>query len=155
MLAARAYSVAELKQKLRRKKFAEAAIDGAVARLKSLGFLNDRRLAEHYASSLVRNRALGKFRVERELRARRVDPRAVQPAVEKAFEETDEKSLLEKALDRKMRSLRLPLTRARLFSLCNALRRRGFRSDDILRAVRSRSELSPVADGIETESLEE
>ena len=155
MLAARAYSVAELKQKLRRKRFAEAAIDGAVARLKRLGFLDDRRLAEHYAASLVRNRALGRFRVERELKARRVDPRTVQPAVEKAFEETEEGLLLEKALDQKMRSLQLPLTRTRLYSLCNALRRRGFRSDDILKAVRARPELAPVADDVDLDSLEE
>jgi regulatory protein len=155
MLAARAYSVAELKQKLRRKRFAESSIDDAVARLKQLGFLDDRRLAEHYASSLVRNRALGRFRVERELKARRVDPRSVQPALEKAFEETDEKLLLGKALDQKVRTLRLPLTRARLFSLCNSLRRRGFRSDDIIRAVRARPELSPVADDVDADSLEE
>ena len=155
MLAARAYSVAELKGKLRRKNFTETAIDETVARLKKLGFLDDRRLAEHYAASLVRNRALGRFRVERELKARRVDPRAVQPALEKAYEETDERSLLEKALDQKTRTLRLPLTRARLASLCNTLRRRGFRSDDILRAVRARPELSPVADDFEADSLEE
>ena len=155
MLAARAYSVAELKQKLRRRKFSESAISEAVTRLKQLGFLDDRRLAEHYASSLVRNRTLGRFRVERELRMRRVDPRSVQPALEKAFEETDERLLLEKALDRKMRTLRLPLTRTRFASLCNALRRRGFGSDDILRAVRARPELSPVTDDIDIESLEE
>jgi len=154
MLAARAYSVAELKQKLRRRKFAEPSISEAVARLKQLGFLDDRRLAEHYASSLVRNRTLGRFRVERELRMRRVDPRTVQPALEKAFEETDERLLLEKALAQKMRTLRLPLTRPRLASLCNALRRRGFRSDDILRAVRARPELAPVAEEVEFDSSE-
>ena len=155
MLAARAYSVAELKAKLRRKNFVEPSINEAVTRLKELGFLDDRRLAEHYASALVRNRTLGRFRVERELRMRRVDPRTVQPALEKAFEETDERALLEKALDQKMRTLRLPLTRTRLASLCNALRRRGFRSDDILKAVRARPELSPVTDDIDAESLEE
>ena len=155
MLAARAYSVAELKQRLRRKKFSEAAIDGAVAKLKNLGFLDDRRLAEQYASSLVRNRALGRFRVERELKARRVDPRAVQPALEKAFEETDERLLLERALDQKVRSLKLPLTRARLFSLCNSLRRRGFRPDDILKAVRARPELSPLTDEIDADCAQE
>jgi regulatory protein len=147
LLAARAYSVAELKGKLRRRRFAETDIEAAVARLKKLGFLDDGRLAENYASSLVRNRALGRFRVERELKTRRVDPRVVEPALDKAFEETDERSLLEQALDHKMRTLRLPLTRARLFSLCNALRRRGFRSEDILRAVQARPELSPVAEG--------
>lgn len=155
MLAARAYSVAELKQKLRGKNFAEPSIHEAITRLKELGFLDDRRLAENYASALVRNRTLGRFRVERELKMRRVDPRTVQPALEKAFEETDERALLERALEQKMRTLRLPLTRTRLASLCNTLRRRGFRSDDILKAVRARPELSPVTDVIDFENLEE
>jgi regulatory protein len=151
-LGNRAYSVAELKQKLRRKQIPSAAIDETVARLKQLGFLDDRRLAEHYASSLTRNRAFGRFRVERELKARRVDPRAVQPALDQAFQETDERALLERALDQKMRGLRLPLTRARLFSLCTSLRRRGFRSGDIMKAVQARPELAPVADDVDLEA---
>ena len=154
-LGTRAYSVAELKQKLRRKEIPAAAIDETVARLKQLGFLDDRRLAEHYASWLTRNCAFGRFRVERELKARRVDPRAVEPAVDQAFRESDEKALLERALDLKMRGLRLPLTRSRLYSLCNSLRRKGFRSDDIMKAVRARPELAPVADDVDPEAFEE
>jgi regulatory protein len=154
-LGIRAYSVAELKQKLRRKQIPAAEIEDTVGRLKQLGFLDDRRLAEHYASSLVRNRAFGRFRVERELKARRVDPRAVQPALEQAYSESDEKVLLERALDQKMKGLRLPLTRSRLFSLCSSLRRRGFRSDDIMKAVRARPELAPVAEDLDPDALEE
>lgn len=154
-LAARAYSVAELKQKLRSKKFSAASIDQTVVRLKKLGFLDDRRLAEQYASSLVRNRAFGRFRIERELRARRVDPRSVEPALNAAFEETDERVLLERALDKKMSGLRLPLTQARLASLFASLRRRGFRTDDIIKAVRARPELAPVAEDADLEALEE
>jgi len=154
-LGTRAYSVAELKQKLRRKEIPAAEIDETVVRLKQLGFLDDRRLAEHYASWLTRNCAFGRFRVERELKARRVDPRAVEPAVDQAFRESDEKTLLERALDRKMRGLRLPLTRSRLFSLCNSLRRKGFRSDDIMKAVRARPELAPVADDVDPDAFEE
>jgi regulatory protein len=154
-LGTRAYSVAELKEKLRRKEVPAAEIDETVIRLKQLGFLDDRRLAEDYASWLTRNCAFGRFRVERELKARRVDPRAVEPALDQAFRESDEKALLERALDRKMRGLRLPLTRTRLFSLCNSLRRQGYRSDDILRAVRARPELAPVADDVDPDTSEE
>lgn len=155
MLAARACSVAEIKQKLRRRGFGSAGIEETVTRLKKLGFLDDRRLAEQYASSLVRNRAFGRFRVERELRARRVDPRSVEPALKAAFEETDERALLERVLDQKLPTLRLPLTRARLYSLCQSLRRRGFRTDDIMKAVKARPELAPVADDADFGSLEE
>lgn len=155
MLAARACSVAEVKQKLRRKGFAAGAIDETVVRLKKLGFLDDRKLAERYASSLVRNRAFGRYRVERELKARRVDPRTVRPALDQAFEENDESVLLQRALDQKLRSLRLPLTRTRLASLYNSLRRRGFRSDDIIKAVRARPELGRAAEETPMESPEE
>src|SRR5215471_1864544 len=72
------------------------AIDETVGRLKKLGFLDDRKLAEQYASSLARNRAFGRLRVERELRVRRLDPRTVQPALNVAFEETDERALLQR-----------------------------------------------------------
>jgi regulatory protein len=154
-LAVRPYSVAELRQRLRSKRLSSNAIDEAVARLKKLGFLDDRKLAEQYASSLVRNRAFGRFRVERELRARRVDPRSVEPALSAAFEQTDERVLLENVLDKKMGSLRLPLTRSRLASLLASLRRRGFRTDDIIRAVRARPELAPVAEDADLEALEE
>ena len=154
-LAARPCSVAELKQKLRTKKFAATTINGTVVRLKKLGFLDDHKLAEQYASSLARNRAFGRFRVERELRARRVDPRSVEPALKAAFEETNERALLEKVLEKKVGSLRLPLTRTRLASLFASLRRRGFRTGDIIEAVRARPELTPVADEIELEALEE
>ncbi|HXJ95979.1 MAG TPA: regulatory protein RecX [Terriglobia bacterium] len=154
-LAARPYSVAELKQKLRLKRVTSKAIEETVTRLKKLGFLNDRKLAEQYASSLARNRAFGRFRVERELRARRVDPRSVEPALKAAFEEIDERGLLERVLDKKIGSLRLPLTRARLASLLAGLRRRGFRTEDIIRAVRARPELAPVADDADLEAVEE
>jgi len=154
-LAVRPHSVAELKQKLRSKRFSCEAIDETVGRLKKLGFLDDRKLAEQYASSLARNRAFGRLRVERELRVRRLDPRTVQPALNVAFEETDERALLQRVLDKKMGSLRLPLTRPRLASLFASLRRRGFRTDDVIRAVRARRELAPVAEDAGLEALEE
>jgi len=154
-LALRPHSVSELKQKLRAKRFGSSAIDDTVARLKKLGFLDDRKLAEQYASSLARNRAFGRFRVERELRARRVDPQTVEAALKVAFEETNERELLEKALDKKLGTLRLPLTRTRLASLFASLRRRGFRADDIIRAVRARPELAPVAEETELEAMPE
>ena len=61
--------------------------------------------------------------------------------------------MLEQTLDKKIRTLRLPLTRPKLAALCQSLLRRGFRGDDIMKAVRGRPELKPVVD--EAEPLEE
>ena len=70
------------------------------------------------------------------------------------FEEVDERELLEQALSKKLRALRRPVTPARIYSLCQSLMRQGFRSDDIMKAVRSRPELKLVSDEVAVEEEE-
>jgi regulatory protein len=154
MLARRPYSVAELRRALERKFGATAEVRAAVARLRELGYLDDRKFAEHVASSLARNRAFGRFRVRRELKSKLVDYRVIEPALRAAYEETDERALLETALDRKLRSVKLPVTERKLHSICQSLLRRGFRAGDIMKAVRARPELRPVAEDVDLVSLE-
>jgi regulatory protein len=125
----------------------------AITRLRELHYLDDKKFAEHYASSLARNRAYGRQRIRRELKAKLVDYRQIEPALAQAFEESSEQDLLERTLEKKIRSLRLPLNRAKLAALCQSLLRRGFRGDDIMKAVRARPELCPVAE--EAEPLED
>lgn len=155
MLARRPYSVAELRRALERKFPSHPAVAEAVARLRALGYLDDRKFAEQLASSLARNRAFGRHRIRRELKSKLVDYRHIEGALDRAFEETDEHGLLERAIDRKLRSLRLPLTHRKLRSLCQSLLRRGFASGDIIKAVRARPELRPVADHVDVADLEE
>ena len=147
MLSRRGYSVAELRSALEKKFPACPAVEDALARLRALGYINDKRFAEHYAASLVRNKALGRYRIRRELKAKLVDCRHIEAAIEQAYDETDERQLLERTLDRKIRTLKLPVTRAKLGSLCQSLLRRGFAADAIMKAVRARPELKPVSDG--------
>jgi regulatory protein len=155
MLARRPYSAAEMRRALERKFPGSDAVNEAIARLRAQGYLDDRKTAEQVASSLARHRRFGPHRIRRELKARLLDYRFIEPAIERAFEETDERALLDEALARKLRTLRLPLTEARLASLCRGLLRRGFAAGDIMKAVRGRPELRPVADDIEVDALEE
>ena len=155
MLARRPYSVAELRRALQRKFPSHAGIADAVARLRSLGYLDDRKFAEQVASSLARNRAYGRHRIRRELKSKLVDYRQIAPAIERAFEESDERLLLERTMDRKLRTMKLPLTARKLQSLCQSLLRRGFSSSDIMKAVRARPELRPVAEDVNLAELEE
>jgi regulatory protein len=152
MLARRPYSVAELRRALERKFPENSAVGDAVARLRELGYLDDKKFAEHYASSLARQKAFGRHRVRRELKAKLVNFKYIEPALESAYVETNERQLLEKVLERKVRTLRLPLTRSRLASLCQSLLRRGFAADAIMKSIRSRPELRPVADGVELDA---
>jgi len=146
MLARRPYSVAEMRRALEKKYPDSSQIPKALTRLRELHYLDDRKFAEHYASSLARNRAYGRYRIRRELKAKLVDYRQIEPALQQAFGETSEGELLERTLEKKVRGLRLPLTRAKLAALCQSLLRRGFRSEDIVKSVRARPELAPVAD---------
>jgi len=153
MLARRPHSVAELRRALQRKFGATEEVRRAVTRLRELGYLDDRKFAEHYASSLLQNRCFGRLRIRRELKAKLVDYRHIEPALQQAFEDADERELLARTLEKKVRTLRLPLTASRVASLCHSLMRRGFRPDDIMKAVRSRPELRPVAEGVELDTL--
>jgi regulatory protein len=146
MLARRPYSLAEMRRALEKNYPDSNQVRKAIARLRELHYLDDKKFAEHYASSLARNRAYGRQRIRRELKAKLVDYRQIEPALQQAFEETSERELLERALEKKIRLLRLPLTRAKLAALCQSLLRRGFRSDDIMKAVHARPELAPVTD---------
>jgi regulatory protein len=153
MLARRPYSIAELRRALARKYGETTPVQEAIARLRQLGYLDDKKFAEQYASSLARNRAYGRQRIRRELKAKLVDYRHIEPALQETFAEIDERELLEKTLDKKIRGLRLPVTASRLSSLCQGLMRRGFRVSDIIKAVRSRPELKPVAEDANLEEL--
>ena len=154
MLARRPYSVAEMRRALEKKFLDSSQVPKAIARLRELHYLDDKKFAEHYASSLARNRAYGRYRIRRELKAKLVDYRQIEPALQQAFGETSEPELLEQTLEKKLRTLRLPLTRPRFHSLCQSLLRRGFNSGDIIKAVRARPELQPVAEEVEAADLE-
>ena len=153
LLAHRPYSLGEMRRALAKKYPDSNQVREAIARLRELHYLDDKKFAEHYASSLARNRAFGRQRIRRELKAKLVDYRQIEPALAQAFEETSEQESLEQALAKKVRTLRLPLTRAKLATLCQSLRRHGFRADDIMKAVRARPELRPLAE--DAEPLEE
>jgi len=113
MLARRPYSVAEMRRALEKKYPPSAPVPAAIARLRELGYLDDRKFAEQYAYSLAQNRAFGPHRLRRELRAKQVNYQDIEPAIERVYQETPAQSLLEQVLAKKLRTLRLPLTRAR------------------------------------------
>jgi regulatory protein len=154
MLARRPYSIAEMRRALEKRCPQSAQVSAAIARLRELGYLDDRRFAEQYAYSLAQSRAFGPHRLRRELKAKLVNYREIEPAVKRVFQETPAQALLEQALAKKLRTLRLPLTRPRFHSLCQSLLRLGFNADDIIKAVRVRPELAPVAEDFEPADLE-
>jgi regulatory protein len=154
MLARRPYSIAELRRALERKFPQSAQVPEAIARLREIGYLDDRKFAEQYAYSLAQNRGFGPHRLRRELKAKLVNYQEIESAVQRVYQQTPAATLLEGALNKKLRTVRLPLTRAKFHSLCHSLLRLGFNSGDIIKAMRARAELQPVADDVEAIDLE-
>jgi regulatory protein len=151
LLARRPHSIAELRKVLRSKFREETPIKEAIAKLRQLGLLDDRKFALQYSSFLVRHRSFGPDRIRRELQLKRVGEPAIEAALAQVYDEIPQQQILERVLDKKLRSVRLPLTVPKFYSLCQSLRRLGFRSDAIMKAMRSRPELDPVAEVVSPE----
>src|ERR1700733_3112433 len=89
-LGGRAYSSGELREKLRRRAQSEEDVDSVLAKLKEAGYLDDRRFAENYAAVRLENEGLGKMRVLRDLRQRRVAPALAEQVTERTYQDTEE-----------------------------------------------------------------
>jgi len=69
LLAAKPRSVAELRERLLRVKGAdETVVNTVISRLQEYGYLDDERFAFGYASYKVKQRPVGRRRLERDLR---------------------------------------------------------------------------------------
>lgn len=135
-LAVRARSVAELRGMLERRAERKADVENVLARLKERGYLNDEKFALAYAAWRLENQRLGRIRVERDLRARRVAPRLAERAVEQAYRNVDEAELLRRHLARRLRRTGPPKDERRLASLYRHLLAAGFSAGAILVELR-------------------
>ena len=135
LLSGRARSTGEVRQKLQLRALRAEDADQAIARLKALGYLNDRTFAEGYAAARLGGDKLGRARVIRDLRQRRVAPAVAETAAGKVYEGVDEAAMIEDWIRRKYRAA----SREGLFkedkemaSAYRRLARAGFRSGDII-----------------------
>lgn len=151
-LGGRAYSTGELREKLRRRAAKAGDVDDVLARLKQDGYLDDRRFAEHYAAARLANDRFGRGRVIHDLRQRRVAPALAEKTVGEVYEDVDEQKLIEEWIRRKYRAA----PREGLFEeekdLAQAYRRllrAGFRTGEILRALKKFARNPELLDGFE------
>jgi regulatory protein len=103
LLGGRAHSAGELREKLRRRAAQAATVDDVLARLKDHGYLNDQRFAEGFAAARLANDKLGRMRVVRDLRERRVAPALAERTVRTLYQGVNEEALIEDWVRRKYR----------------------------------------------------
>ena len=135
-LAARATSSGEMKSKLERRALRKSDVDAVIRRLHDAGYLNDQRFAESFASWRKDNQRLGRRRVERDLRARRVAPKLAESAVARAYEDTDEVAMLREHIARRVRRSGPPKDRRAMASLYRHLVVAGFSPSQIFPELR-------------------
>jgi|SRR5215472_941688 len=153
-LGSRAHSTGELREKLRRRAERAEDIDVVLAKLKELGYLDDRRFAESYAASRLENQGLGKMRVLRDLRQRRVAPKLAEQVTEKTYQETNETELIEDFLKRRYRGKQLGeflSVEKNLAAAYRRLRYAGFRAGPSIRVLKQYAKQAEELEGLEAE----
>jgi len=152
VLGGRAHSSGELREKLRGKTARAADVDPTIARLKELGYLNDRKFAESFAAARLENEGLGKTRVLGDLSRRRVAPAVAQQTVGKVYEHIDESALAEDFVRRKFRMAskeNLFQDEKQMASAYRRLVRAGFRSATAIAVLKKFARDPALLDGFE------
>ena len=140
LLAAKPRSVAELRERLLEKEWTnEEIVETVLAKLGEYGYLNDERFAFGYASYKVRQKPVGRQRLQRDLQLKKVDRETAAEALRLVFEETPEEELIDRAIAKRTRLRGRPQTRAEVKSLFEHLLRQGFSYDLISNKVRKLS----------------
>jgi regulatory protein len=138
-LTSRALSLNELRDRLKRRAARQEDAAEVIARLKEAGFLNDRKLADSFATWRRENQGLGKARVMSDLMARRIAPAVAKQAVETAYAGVDEVALIESFLQRKYRGKDLGKWLGEEKQLASAFRRlrgAGFSAGNSIRVLK-------------------
>lgn len=138
LLTVKPRSVAELRERLLRgKNTNEAVVETVIARLQEYGYLNDERFAFSYASLRVKQRPLGRRRLERDLKLKQVAKGVAEEALQLVYAETPEEQLIEAAIEKRIRLRGRPKTREEAKKLFDHLLRQGFEFELVSDKVRA------------------
>jgi regulatory protein len=155
-LSARALTISELRDKLKRRAAEPLDVDAVVAHLKDAGYLNDQRIADSYASWRRDEGGFGKTRVFRDLMNRRVAPAVAKQAAEAAYQGADEVAMIESFLQRKYRGKDLGLLlkeEKQLASAYRKLRTSGFSTGNSIKVLKRYAEQAELLEESEEEAL--
>ena len=142
LLAAKPRSIAELRERLLQRKGIDAEIvETVISRLQEYGYLDDERFAFSYASFKVKQRPVGRRRLERDLKFKKVESGVANEALELVYTETPEEQLIDQAIAKRLRIRGRPKNRADAKSLFDHLLRQGFPFELVSDKVRALANL--------------
>ena len=141
LISAKSRSIEELRDRLLQYSWADKVdVETVITRLKEYGYLDDQRFAFSYASLKVKQRPLGRRRMERDLKFKKVDAAIADEALELVYAETSEEELIERAIEKRIRLRGRPKTRLEAKSLFDHLLRQGFSFELVSDRVRAVSQ---------------
>lgn len=112
-------------------------VDEAIERLREYGYLDDAKFAQSYASLRLRERPIGRRRLQRDLWLKKVDKQTVESALDEVFESTPEDDLIDRAIAKRIRLRGKPKTREEAKKLFDHLLRQGFEFELVSEKVRA------------------
>lgn len=136
LLGRRDLSVADLRARLADREHPAEEIEAAITRLQEAGALNDARLARAYIRTAAQVKGRGRLRIARELQGLGIPRNVATDALAEGFADTDERALIDRAIQKKLRGGPRPKTvqeRARLYQF---LMRQGFTPNGVSAAMR-------------------
>lgn len=137
LLAAKPRSIKELRERLLEKEWTNAAIvDEVLEKLKEYNYVNDDQFAKSFASSKLRQKPVGKRRLQQTLSQKKLEKETVEKAIEKVYENTPETDVIERAIKKRLRQKGKPETREDTKKFYDYLMRQGFSYDLISSKMR-------------------
>ena len=138
LLSAKSRSIAELRERLLEgKRSNTVAVEEVIARLREYGYLDDERFAFGFASLKVRQRPIGRARLERDLMFKKVTREVAGEALDLVFAETPEADLIDRAIEKRVRLRGRPKDRTEAKKLFDHLLRQGFPFELVSEKVRA------------------
>lgn len=124
----------ELIERLLRKGYSEAVAGDVADEMESLGYIDDRRFAERFASDAVNRKDAGPQMITSGLQKKGISREIIDDVLVKVSRDYTQADTARRALGRKLNKGGVPRNRNEIRKLSDYLRRRGF-SYDIIRDV--------------------
>ena len=146
LLGRRELSVQQLRERLVDRNHSRAEVQAAVEQLLETGALDDGRVARAHARTAAGVKGRGRLRVMRELLAIGIANDVAAAAVADVFSELDERTLIARALQKKLRGRPRVIDQAEHARLYQYLMRQGFTPAGVVAALRKIGRKEPDID---------
>ncbi len=130
--------MAELRERLSTTRGGSSEIvELVIERLREYGYLDDAKFAQSFASNRIRERPLGRRRLQRDLWLKKVDKNTADEALDQVFDATPEEDLIDRAIEKRIRVRGWPQSRGEAKKLFDHLLRQGFEFELVSEKLRA------------------